>query len=226
MAGTQPLSDLAVRAARSGDSRALEGIVRVLADELMPLASALTGGSGEADALVGDTLSRVYERLDQLRENSAILPWARRILVRRFLDERRWSLRRPRSSGAGRVASPPTMTTSATHPDAKPIRAAGRRIERAGRRRRSARAFDRGLRPPRGVTWWQIPGAAPRIEAWDIVSGRRRTVADGVRPLGVLRVDGSAAITTSWMLVDLRTGGATEIPGADRNQVPYLAVKF
>ena len=70
------------------------------------------------------------------------------------------------------------------------------------------------------------PGAAQRLEAWDIVSGRRRTVAENVGPLGILRVDGSAAITTSWMLVDLRTGGATEIPGADRNQVPYLAVKF
>ena len=101
MASTQPLSDPAVRAARSGDARALEDIVRVLAGELMPLASALTGGSGEADALVGDTVSRVYERLDQLRENSAILPWARRILVRRFLDQRRWSLRRPQCSIEG-----------------------------------------------------------------------------------------------------------------------------
>ena len=71
-----------------------------------------------------------------------------------------------------------------------------------------------------------VPGAAPRLEAWDIVSGQKRTVAEDVGPLGVLRVDGSAALTTSWMLVDLRTGGATEIPGADRNQIPYLAVKF
>ena len=110
MTGTQPLSDHAVRAARAGDGGALESIVRVLADELMPLASALTGGSGEADALVGDTVSRVYERLDQLRETSSILPWARRILVRRFLDQRRWSLRRPQCSIEG-VTLPRALAT-------------------------------------------------------------------------------------------------------------------
>lgn len=107
MAGTQPLGDSLVRAARSGDTGALDGVVRALANELMPLASALTGGSGEADALVGDTVSRVYERLDQLRESASILPWARRILVRRFLDQRRWSFRRPQCSIEGiQVAIP------------------------------------------------------------------------------------------------------------------------
>jgi RNA polymerase sigma-70 factor (ECF subfamily) len=101
MAGTQPLADHAVRAARAGDDRALEELVRALADELMPLASALTAGSGEADGLVGDTISRVYEKIDQLRDGAAVVPWARRILVRRFLDQRRWSLRRPQCSVEG-----------------------------------------------------------------------------------------------------------------------------
>jgi RNA polymerase sigma factor (sigma-70 family) len=67
----------------------------------MPLAAALAAGSGEADSLVGDTISRVYERIDQLQEDRAILPWARRILVHRFLDQRRWSLRRPQCSIEG-----------------------------------------------------------------------------------------------------------------------------
>ena len=99
MAHTRPLSDpLLVRAARAGDRRALEDVLDALARELMPLASALAGGSGEADVLVGDAISRVYERLGQLRDEAAVLPWARRILVRRFIDERRWSLRRPRCS--------------------------------------------------------------------------------------------------------------------------------
>ena len=93
-----PLEAAGVRAARSGDARALEDLLRALAGELMPLASALAAGSGEADSLVGDTISRVYERIDQLHEDGAILPWARRILVRRFLDQRRWSLRRPSCS--------------------------------------------------------------------------------------------------------------------------------
>jgi RNA polymerase sigma factor (sigma-70 family) len=89
-----PLEAGGVRAARSGDARALEELLRALAGELMPLASALTAGSGEADSLVGDTISRVYERIDQLHEDGAILPWARRILVHRFLDQRRWSLQK------------------------------------------------------------------------------------------------------------------------------------
>jgi RNA polymerase sigma factor (sigma-70 family) len=112
MANTQPLADPVVQAARSGDARAVEDVVRALADELMPLASALTGGSGEADALVGDTVSRVYERLDQLRDSAAILPWARRILVRRFLDQRRWSLRRPQCSIEG-IEVPTSLGTGA-----------------------------------------------------------------------------------------------------------------
>jgi RNA polymerase sigma factor (sigma-70 family) len=84
-----------VIAAQRGDDVALAAVVRALADELMPLASALTGGSGEADALVGDTVSRVYERLHQLEEPAAVHAWARTILVRRFLDQRRWLRRRP-----------------------------------------------------------------------------------------------------------------------------------
>lgn len=84
-----------VLAAQRGDDAALERLVSKLAHELLPLALALTGGSGDADRLVGDTLSRVYERLHQLEKPEAVLGWSRQILVRRFLDERRWSLRRP-----------------------------------------------------------------------------------------------------------------------------------
>lgn len=84
-----------VIAAQRGDDVALARLIRTLADELMPIASALTGGSGEADALLGDTLSKVYERLGQLEEPAAIHAWARTILVRKFLDQRRWLQRRP-----------------------------------------------------------------------------------------------------------------------------------
>jgi RNA polymerase sigma factor (sigma-70 family) len=84
-----------VVAAQRGDDAALARLIRTLADELMPLASALTGGSGEADAILGDALSRVYERLGQLEEPAAVHAWARTILVRKFLDQRRWLTRRP-----------------------------------------------------------------------------------------------------------------------------------
>ena len=82
---------------RRGPSRVTPMRFRVLerlAGELLPFASALTGGSGEADALVGDTLSRVHERLGQLQQPAALSAWARRILLRRFLDHRRWQRRR------------------------------------------------------------------------------------------------------------------------------------
>jgi RNA polymerase sigma factor (sigma-70 family) len=96
LANTQRGTDAeTVIAAQRGDDAALSRLVRTLADELMPLASALTGGSGEADALLGDALSRVYERLGQLEEPAAIHAWARTILVRKFLDQRRWLQRRP-----------------------------------------------------------------------------------------------------------------------------------
>lgn len=87
-----------VIAAQRGDERALEQVLRGLGHELYPLALALTSGSGDADLLVGDALSRVYERLGQLAAPEALYSWSRRILLRRFLDERRWSSRRPHCS--------------------------------------------------------------------------------------------------------------------------------
>ena len=129
MAGAQPLTESAVRAARAGDGRALEQVLRALADELMPLASALSGATGEADALVGDTVSRVYERLDQLHSDRSLLPWARRILVRRFLDGKRRSLRRPQCSIEG-VEVP---TSLGTGPELVDLRAAVARLSREDR---------------------------------------------------------------------------------------------
>jgi RNA polymerase sigma-70 factor (ECF subfamily) len=83
-----------VRLARAGDAEALERLLIRLADDLLQLASALAGGSSAADTLVGDTLSRVYERLHQLERAEALLAWARRVMLRQFLDGRRSRLRR------------------------------------------------------------------------------------------------------------------------------------
>ena len=87
-----------VLAAQDGDREALAALLRSLGERLLPLASALCGGSGEADALLGDTLSRVYERIGDLREPDAITSWARRVMVRKFIDQRRWFKRRPKVS--------------------------------------------------------------------------------------------------------------------------------
>lgn len=92
-----PLSrdrDPLAEAAIAGNAEAITGVIERLAAELLPFAGALTGGSTDADALVGDTLSRVQERLGQLKDPAALSAWARRILLRRFLDHRRWQLRR------------------------------------------------------------------------------------------------------------------------------------
>lgn len=87
-----------VLAAQDGDTEALTALLRSLGERLLPLASALCGGSGEADALLGDTLSRVYERIGEVREPDAILTWSRRVMVRKFIDQRRWFKRRPKVS--------------------------------------------------------------------------------------------------------------------------------
>jgi RNA polymerase sigma-70 factor (ECF subfamily) len=80
--------------ARSGDAQAMDAVLARLADELLPFAAALTAGSADVDVLLGDTLSRVYERLGQLERPEALVAWARRLMVRQFLDRRRWHMRR------------------------------------------------------------------------------------------------------------------------------------
>jgi RNA polymerase sigma-70 factor, ECF subfamily len=87
-----------VLAAQDGDEDALASVLRALGERLLPLASALCGGTGEADALLGDTLSRVYERIGDLREPEAINSWSRRVMIRKFIDQRRWLRRRPKVS--------------------------------------------------------------------------------------------------------------------------------
>jgi len=99
MAGASQLDERSiVLAAQEGDAEALAALLRSLGERLLPLASALCGGTGEADALLGDTLSRVYERISDLREPEAILSWSRRVMVRKFIDQRRWFRRRPKVS--------------------------------------------------------------------------------------------------------------------------------
>lgn len=66
------------------------------------------------------------------------------------------------------------------------------------------------------------PGA--RIELWTL-SGQRRVVREG-SPLALVRIDGSAAITTDGMLVDLATGAATALPVFDGQRTPFLGVRF
>lgn len=88
----RPGRDL-IAAARAGSASDWTTLLEWLGRELLPLASALSAGSDGADELVSDTLSRVFERLPQLREPDSLLPWARRIMVRQNTDRFR-ALRR------------------------------------------------------------------------------------------------------------------------------------
>ena len=118
-----------VLAAQEGDREALAALLRSLGERLLPLASALCGGTGEADALLGDTLSRVYERIGDLREPDSITTWARRVMVRKFIDQRRWIKRRPKVSiNTVEVATP--LGTSAEQLD---VRNAVRKLDRRDR---------------------------------------------------------------------------------------------
>lgn len=65
----------------------------------------------------------------------------------------------------------------------------------------------------------------PRIERWSL-GGAKRVVREIGAPPAIVRADGSAAITTGGMLVDLESGDATPIPGARIDLWPRVAVAF
>jgi RNA polymerase sigma-70 factor (ECF subfamily) len=115
--------------AQEGDAEALALLLRRLGERLLPLAAALCGGNGDADVLLGDTLSRVYERIGDLREPDAIVAWSRRVMVRRFIDQRRWFRRRPRVS----IETVEVATGLATSPEQIDLRAAVMRLDRRDR---------------------------------------------------------------------------------------------
>lgn len=66
-----------------------------LGDELLPDALALARTQQEARDLLCDALSRIYERQHQLRDPSKLTAWARTILRRTFIDQRRVFSRHP-----------------------------------------------------------------------------------------------------------------------------------
>ncbi|MEK6207424.1 MAG: sigma-70 family RNA polymerase sigma factor [Chloroflexota bacterium] len=130
-----------VLAAQDGNDEALAALLRTLADRLLPLASALCGGTGEADALLGDTLSRVYERIGDLREPDAITSWSRRVMVRKFIDQKRWFRRRPKVSiDTVQIATP--LGTSAEQMDLRNA------VGRLGRRDRALMVLHYWQRVP------------------------------------------------------------------------------
>jgi RNA polymerase sigma factor (sigma-70 family) len=118
-----------VLAAQEGDRGALAVLLRSLGERLLPLASALCGASGEADALLGETLSRVYEHIGELRDPDAITSWSRRVMVRKFIDQQRWFKRRPKVS----IDTVQVATHIGTSADQLDLRNAVARLDRRDR---------------------------------------------------------------------------------------------
>lgn len=159
-----------VRAAQAGDAQALETFLTALARDLLPLAGALTGDKREADELLSDTLSVLYERLDQLRDPKAASAWAQRALVHRFRDGRRWMLRRH--------AVPIDTVVAATRDTARPelvdLRAAVRGLSRD----------DRALL---ALHYWQGYSIRECADSLDIPEGTVKSRLN--RALGRLRMN-------------------------------------
>lgn len=163
--------DRVAEAALAGDSNAVTRILERLAGELLPFASALTGGSAEADALVGDTLSRVYERLGQLQQPAALSAWARRILLRLYLDHRRWQRRR-REVGLESVALTGAPVTA---PDLIDLRAALSGLDRESRAL-VVLHYWRGLTLDECAAEMEIPAGTARSRLARILAMLRRTL--------------------------------------------------
>jgi RNA polymerase sigma-70 factor, ECF subfamily len=163
--------DLVVEAALAGKADAITRVLERLAGELLPFASALTGGSGEADALVGDTLSRVHERLGQLQQPAALSAWARRILLRRFLDHRRWQRRRREV----RLESVALTGAPITAPELIDLRTALSGLDR-GSRALVVLHYWRGLTLDECAAEMEIPVGTARSRLARVLAKLRRTL--------------------------------------------------
>lgn len=78
----------------SSEVGAIDDWLAGVARELLPFASALTGGRhADAHDLLQESLIRIHARIGQLNDRDALLPWARRVMMRVFLSSRRRGFR-------------------------------------------------------------------------------------------------------------------------------------
>lgn len=71
-------------------NRALfQKVLRPQLPRLYQLACRLTGSKVEAEDLFQDVLTRLYIRLDEIRQLDKPGPWLARVMVNRFIDDRR-----------------------------------------------------------------------------------------------------------------------------------------
>jgi RNA polymerase sigma-70 factor, ECF subfamily len=92
--------DLAAVAARAraGERAALRELVEKSAPRIYRLALRVLGDPDEADDVVQETYIRAWERIDELRDPSAVMGWLSRIARNAARDRLRWWKRRRRES--------------------------------------------------------------------------------------------------------------------------------
>jgi RNA polymerase sigma factor (sigma-70 family) len=78
-----------VVAAKDGDRRALESVIRTLQDDVYGLALRMTACPDDARDACQEILVKVVTRLDSFRGESSIRTWAHRIAVRHLLDKKK-----------------------------------------------------------------------------------------------------------------------------------------
>lgn len=76
-------------AAGSGDARALEELLRALADPIYRLCLRMTANAADAEDATQEVLVKVTTRLGSFRGEAALTTWAHRIAVNHLLDRRK-----------------------------------------------------------------------------------------------------------------------------------------
>lgn len=83
-----------VDAARRGDQRAFEALVRRYRKRIFALALHMTGSASEADDITQDVFLKAYRALAQFEGRSQFFTWVYRMTVNRSLNARRDRMRR------------------------------------------------------------------------------------------------------------------------------------
>lgn len=91
-----------------------DSLLRPELDGLYRLAYRLTNDVADAEDLVQDVLTKVYERRDELTSIDVLAPWLARVLYNRFVDNRRrYEGKRLRTVAFDEHAAEPTIARSA-----------------------------------------------------------------------------------------------------------------
>ena len=104
--------DALLKAFRSGDDTAFDGLIEMYSAKLYKVAYALLGSRQDAEEVVQDTFLRAYRALQAFRGESSLETWLHRITVNLARNKYQWNHRR----GSGLNVS----LTAGDDPDGEP----------------------------------------------------------------------------------------------------------